>query len=602
MDISAFLFIGYTNLMEHFSVTFLPDHKTVRIHSGATLFEAAGQADIVLVSPCGGRGTCKKCRIRIEPSGREALACQCRIEQDLTVTIPATSRYYKHQILQDGMDKEIAACPSWRKVYLAACPLSIEALRQTLTREHFIPIRSAIPVAIDVAASDNGITAVLHFVPAQKQWDIVSIEPGNTTSLLYGAAVDVGTTTVVLRLIDLITGKTLATTSAANPQHQWGDDVISRIHFASDEQGQQALQQAIVDRINHLLRQAVLQAQIVLESVYEVVAVGNTTMNHLLLKLPVQQLGQSPYLPYSVEAIDTPAASFGLKINPAGFLHTPQNIAGFVGSDTLAAAVAADFDTEHQTALLVDIGTNGELVLCYQDKLYAASCAAGPALEGARVLHGSRAMDGAIQRVVINNEDIDIDVIGAVAPRSICGSGLIDALAVLVQLGIIDATGYFANRDKLSDQVAPAIVSRLIEQDGQAAFVLAYDRDKKPSVWLNQADVRHLQLAKAAIRAGARILEKTAEISENQIDKLLLAGAFGNYIQKSSAVTIGMLPSIPLEKIHFIGNAASSGAMEILLDRNIRAKCEELSRRIEYVELAARPDFQDIFMDCLMFE
>jgi uncharacterized 2Fe-2S/4Fe-4S cluster protein (DUF4445 family) len=313
-------------------------------------------------------------------------------------------------------------------------------------------------------------------------------------------------------------------------------------------------------------------------------------------------LGQSPYRPYSVEAIDTPAGSLGLKINSAGFLHTPQNIAGFVGSDTLAAVVAADFDTEHQTALLVDIGTNGELVLCYKNRMYAASCAAGPALEGARVLHGSRAMDGAIQRVVINGSDIDIDVIGSVAPRTICGSGLIDALAVLIQLGVINESGYFAARDTLSDQVAPAIASRLIEQEGQAAFVFAYDSNKKPSVWLNQADVRHLQLAKAAILAGIRILEKTAGIGQSQIDKLLLAGAFGNYIQKSSAVTIGLLPSIPLEKIHFVGNAASSGAMEILLDRNIRAKCEALSHRIEYVELASRPDFQDIFMDCLMFE
>jgi uncharacterized 2Fe-2S/4Fe-4S cluster protein (DUF4445 family) len=598
MDISAFLFIVYTSFMEHFSVTFLPDSKTVRIHAGATLFEAAGQADIVLVSPCGGRGTCKKCRVQIEPSGREVLACQFHIDQDITVTIPVTSRFYRHQILQDGMDKEIAACPSWRKVYLAACPSSVEALQQILTQQHYISIRSTVPTTIPVA---QGITAVLHFVPSQKKWDIVSIEPDNTTGMLYGAAVDIGTTTVVLRLIDLITGKTLATTSAANPQHQWGDDVISRIQFASDPQGQQVLQHAIIDRLNHLLRQAVLQASISPESVYEVVAVGNTTMNHLLLKFPVEQLGQSPYLPHSVEAFDTPAVTFGLKINPAGFLHTPQNIAGFVGSDTLAAAVAADLDDEPQAALLVDIGTNGELVLCYQNKLYAASCAAGPALEGARVLHGSRAMDGAIQRVIINGSDIDIDVIGSVAPRSICGSGLIDALAVLVELGIIDSTGLFVDQNALSNRVSPAVVSRLVEMDGQVAFVLAYGQDKKPSVWLNQADVRHLQLAKAAILAGIRILEKNAGIDENQFDKLLLAGAFGNYIQKSSAVTIGLLPAMPLEKIHFIGNAASGGAMEILLDRNIRIQCESLARRIEYIELASRPDFQDIFMDCLMF-
>lgn len=587
--------------MEHYSVTFLPEQKSVRIHAGATLFEAAGQADIVLVSPCGGRGTCKKCRVKIEPSGREVLACQCHVDKDLTVSIPATSRFFRHQILQEGVDKQLVACPMWRKVFLAECPSSIKAMRQMLTEQHFISNPASPLYHIPDIDVSGGVTAVLHFVPSQKQWEIVSVEAGNTTGHIYGAAVDIGTTTVVLRLVDMISGKMMATASTANPQHKWGDDVISRIHFASDAQGQQLLQQAIRECLNDLLGQTVLQAQIKPEWVYEMVAVGNTTMNHLLLKYPVEQLGQSPYHPHSVEAVDTPAISFGLDINSAGILHTPQNIAGFVGSDTLAAAVAADFDTERQTSLLVDIGTNGELVLCHQNKLYAVSCAAGPALEGARIQHGSRAMEGAIQRVIINKEDIDIDVIGAAAPRSICGSGLIDAMAVLVQLGIIDSTGRFVERDDLKGRVCPAIARRLIEQDGEPAFVLAFDSGK-PSIWLTQGDARQMQLAKAAIRAGIRILEKTAGITDSQIDKLLLAGAFGNYIQKSSAVKIGLLPSIPLEKIHFIGNAASSGALEILLDRNIRIQAEIFARGIEYIEMAARTDFQDVFADCLMFE
>jgi uncharacterized 2Fe-2S/4Fe-4S cluster protein (DUF4445 family) len=587
--------------MDHYTVTFLPDHKTVRIHAGATLFEAAGQADIVLVSPCGGRGTCKKCRVKIEPAGREVLACQCRVAQDLTVSIPVASRFFRHQILQEGVDKEIVACPMWRKVYLAQCPASVKELRQVLAEQHFISNPASPLYAIPEVDATNGVTVILHFVPLQKHWEIVGVESGNTTSKLYGAAVDIGTTTVVLRLTDLITGRIVATTSTANPQHQWGDDVISRIQFASDSEGQQMLQDAIRNCLNDLLHQAVEQAYVKAEFVYEMVAVGNTTMNHLLLKYPVEQLGQSPYHPHSVEAVDMPAISFGLDINAAGILHTPQNIAGFVGSDTLAAAVAADMDTERQTALLVDIGTNGELVLCHKEKLYSVSCAAGPALEGARILHGSRAMDGAIQRVIVNGSDIDIDVIGSITPRSICGSGLIDAMAVLVQLGVIDPSGRFVAPDDFKGRVSPAIALRLVEQNGEPAFVFAYDGDK-PSIWLTQGDARQMQLAKAAIRAGIRILEKTAGITEGQIDKLLLAGAFGNYIQKSSAVAIGLLPSIPLEKIHFIGNAASSGAMEILLDRNIRIQTEIFARRIEYIEMAARPDFQDVFADCLMFE
>jgi uncharacterized 2Fe-2S/4Fe-4S cluster protein (DUF4445 family) len=587
--------------MEHYDVRFLPDGRTERIHAGATLFEAAGQADIILVSPCGGRGTCKKCRVRLEPSGQEVLACQYRIHESVTVTIPAASRLYHHQILEEGADKEIQISPMWRKVFISTRCDSLDQVCDILSKQ-YIPIVSR--PAFDYCATDygKGLTAVLHYNLPLKGWDIVAAEPGDTTGRLYGAAADIGTTTVVLRLAELKTGKILATASAANPQHQWGDDVISRIEFASTPAGQVVLQKAIIDCLGQLLRQAAAIANVDLRYVYECTAVGNTTMNHLLLKWPVSQLGQSPYLPHRVEACTVSAAEAGLTIHPAGVVFTPQTIAGFVGSDTLAAAVASDLDTEHQTTLLVDIGTNGELVLCHQDRLYTASCAAGPALEGARILHGSRAMAGAIQRVVVNSDDIDIDVIGGGRPHSICGSGLIDALAVLVELGIIDSTGRFVGREDVEGgRLSAKLRDRLIEHAGQPAFVFAAESGK-PVVILTQGDIRQLQLAKAAIRAGIRMLEKTAGIAEDQIEKVLLAGAFGNYIQKSSAVTIGLLPAVPLERIHFVGNAASLGAMEILLDRGVRAGCETLARRMEYVELATRAEFQDIYADCLMFE
>jgi uncharacterized 2Fe-2S/4Fe-4S cluster protein (DUF4445 family) len=318
------------------------------------------------------------------------------------------------------------------------------------------------------------------------------------------------------------------------------------------------------------------------------------------MKFPVNQLGQSPYKPYTVAANNVPACQVGLKIHPKGNLHTVQNIAGFLGSDTVAAAVAAELGTEQVTTLLIDIGTNGEIVLYHQSRLYAVSCAAGPALEGARIMHGSRAMDGAIQRVVIDSraEDIDLDIIGNGIPHSICGSGLIDALAVMVQSGIVDSAGGFTEKDELEEKLSPAMFKRVIEYDGQPAFVLS---DGEHPVLLTQGDVRQLQLAKAAIRAGCRILKKQAGITNLQIEKILLAGAFGNYIQKSSALRIGLLPDVPEEKIHFIGNAAGGGALEILLNRAIRDNCESLARMTGYIELAARSDFQEIFTDCLMF-
>ncbi len=587
--------------MEHFTVQFLPDHRTIRIHSGATLFEAAGQADIVLVSPCGGKGTCRKCRVRIEPSGKEVLACQFQVTEDLTVIIPRTSRYYRPQILVHGREKKITADSCWKKIDLPQAPATIDELRNVLSSAVGEPV--FVPPSFSFSTDDDNhrTTAVLHFARHNQSrgWELVCLEAGNHRHL-YGAAADIGTTTVVLHLVDLQTGKTLATVSTTNPQHQHGDDVISRIHFASEPQGRDWMQRTIVNCLNTLLRQAADEAKIRVEQIYEMVAVGNTTMNHLLMKFPVAQLGQSPYRPHTTEAYDVPAGSIGLTLHPKGNLHTVQNIAGFVGSDTVSAAVAAELSTERQTTLLVDIGTNSELVLCHQGKLYTASCAAGPALEGAKIRYGSRATDGAIQRVVIDggDGDIDIDVIGDATPHFICGSGLIDALAVLAQLDVVESTGRLADKETLAGKLPPVLLERMIEYEGQPAFVLA---DSENPVLLTQADVRQLQLAKAAIRSGCRILKKTAGINNSQIEKLLLAGAFGNYIQKTSALRIGLLPQVPVERIHFIGNAAGGGALEILLNRTIRANCQTLARRMEYVELASRPDFQDIFADSLMF-
>jgi uncharacterized 2Fe-2S/4Fe-4S cluster protein (DUF4445 family) len=588
--------------MEHFTVHFLPDRQTVRIHAGATLFEAAGQADIVLVSPCGCQGTCGKCKVLIEPAGIEVLACQFRVTEDLTVTIPQASRYYHPQILLHGREKKITADPCWKKIHLDHIPSSIVEMQETLSSavNDFVIIPSEFTFSCDPGSGPA--TAVLHFIRTRQMegWGLVCIEKSDPRHL-YGAAVDIGTTTVVLHLADLQSGKLLATASAANPQHQHGDDVISRIHFASQSRGQEWMQRAIVDCLNVLLVQAAQTAKIKIEQIYELVAVGNTTMNHLLMKFPVFQLGQSPYKPYTVAACDVSAKQIGLKMHPQGNLHTVQNIAGFLGSDTVAAAVAAELGAEQVTTLLVDIGTNGEIMLYHQSRLYAVSCAAGPALEGARIMHGSRAMDGAIQRVVIDSQagDIDLDVIGNGAPHSICGSGLIDALAVMVQLGVIDSAGGFVDKETLSGKLPSAMLNRVIEYDGQPAFVLAEGQNP---ILLTQGDVRQLQLAKAAIRAGCRILKKQAGISNLQIEKILLAGAFGNYIQKSSALRIGLLPEVPEERIHFIGNAAGGGGLEILLNRAIRDNCESLARMTGYIELATRADFQDIFTDCLMFE
>jgi uncharacterized 2Fe-2S/4Fe-4S cluster protein (DUF4445 family) len=531
--------------MKHFSIIFRPEGRQISIHSGATIIEAAGQAGIILNTVCGGKGTCKKCLVYLGPDSRKVLACQYRIESDLTVTIPAGSRFFEQRILTEGID--------------ASSRIECDVY------EKYLP---------------KGLTAAI-----------------------YGVAVDLGTTTVVARLIDMADGQCYATEAALNPQTHFGDDIISRIAYAQTDRGFAELHETIIHCINDLTARLCLKAAIDRNDIYEICLVGNTTMSHIFLGLPVAQLGLAPYKAYSLDAHDISPAKLGLRINPAGNIHTVENIAGFVGSDTTSVALAADVDSADDMTLVVDIGTNGEIVLGTKDKLYAASCAAGPALEGARITCGSRAAEGAIEAVVINENDIDLDVIGNIPPRSICGSGLIDAVAVMLDLGIIDASGRFANPDELKGKLPPAIFSRIIELNGELAFCLAPAPNvDERLVFLSQKDVRQLQLAKGAIKTGIVLLQKKLGLKDSDTEHILLAGAFGNYIRKQSALRIGLLPAVAADKIRFIGNAAASGAQMILLSRRCRDKARLLARKIEYVEIAHEPDFQDVFADSMLFK
>jgi uncharacterized 2Fe-2S/4Fe-4S cluster protein (DUF4445 family) len=539
--------------MKHFNITFKPDGRQIAIHAGATLLDAAGQAGIILNTVCGGKGICKKCLVNFDPDGRQVLACQHHIDSDLTVTVPSASRFFEHKILTEGVAPQTEIQPDIYKKYL-------------------------------------------KFASAGK---------------IFGVAVDIGTTTVVAKLVDMTDGYPLATQADLNPQARYGDDCLSRISYAQTDAKLTELHKAIIDCINELTAKLCSQASIDTNQIYEMCVVGNTTMNHIFLKLPVVQLGQAPYKAFSLDAKDLSPKKIALQINPAGNIHTAGNIAGFVGSDTVAVALAVDINSAQDLTLVVDIGTNGEIVLGTADKLYAASCAAGPAFEGARISCGSRAMEGAIQAVVINEADINLDVIGNCPPCSICGSGLIDAVAVLLDLGVIDTTGRFANPGKLP----PAIRSRIVKYNNQPAFVLA---ERRPSfarrsglreggatsderLLLTQQDIRQVQLAKAAIRAGIKLLQKKIGLEDDDVKQVLLAGAFGNYIRRESALRIGLLPNLPLERIHFIGNAAASGAQMLLLSRKCRTQAKKLARKIEYVEIAHQPDFQAIFADSMTF-
>jgi len=529
--------------MKHFRVVFQPDEKEVSIHQGATLLEAASQAGIVLTTSCGGKGTCGKCRVQLAPSGQDVHACQHLIQQDLAVTVPAVSRFYRHKILEHGIAKAGTVQASIAEKY----------------------------------------------------------RRGGCTGHILGLAIDVGTTTVVLKLLDLAQGACLATEAMLNPQTRYGDDVISRIHYGRSETGLAEMQRTIIDAINGLTGRLCRRVGVEADSIYEACVVGNTTMNHILLRFPVTQLGQAPYRAHSVEAHDVPPVLLGLHMNPGGNVHLVENIAGFVGADTTAVALAVDMDRVTEATLAVDIGTNGELVLGVRERLYAASCAAGPALEGARIRQGSRAAEGAIEAVVIDDDgDIALDVIGGTPPQSICGSGLIDAVAVLLKLGFVDATGRLSSGQYAKDGSHEAVTARILEVDGQGAFCLAWDEHtKRPAVVLTQKDIREFQLAKGAIAAGIQLLLRKSGVLPHDLGRVLLAGAFGNYIRPSSAVAVGLLPDVPLDRIQFVGNAAASGAEMMLLSEECRQRSAELAARIEYTEVAHEPQFSEVFAEAM---
>jgi uncharacterized 2Fe-2S/4Fe-4S cluster protein (DUF4445 family) len=605
--------------MRHFTVHFSPDNRTVQIHAGATLLEAAGQAGIILNSPCGGVGRCGKCKVKLLPSGKEVLACQFKVNSDLQIEVPSSSRFLTQQILQHGLGRDVQLDPAVRKVFLPGPWRGIEAFCDSVSKQADVCLHLEGPDeqtleqdACELLGKTNppdGLTVVLFAVSSEEHtqgspkpcFRAAAIEPGDTTDRLFGAAADIGTTTVVVNLLDLTSDRVVATAAAANPQGRYGADVISRIHYANQPNGAAILQEGIVECLRDLIAQTAQTAKIRPTEIYEIVAVGNTTMNHLLLNRPVGQLGQAPYRAYSVAACTKNAAEMNLNIAPHGRLYTLENIAGFVGSDTVAAALACGLDLPDGPTLLVDIGTNGELVLRAGEQLWAASCAAGPALEGSGITFGSSAQDGAIQRVLIEEgKDIATDVIGGGPARSICGSGLIDAVAVLLDVGILDETGRFADPKTIYPPLAEPLAQRLIDYGGQPAFCLSNPEARLPVV-LTQKDIRQFQLAKAAIRAGIRLLCQHAKLPEDKLSRILLAGAFGNYIRRENAVRVGLLPGPGVERIRFVGNAAGAGAQMTLLSRPSRRLASLLARRIQYVEIAHQIAFQNAFSECLLF-
>jgi uncharacterized 2Fe-2S/4Fe-4S cluster protein (DUF4445 family) len=413
--------------------------------------------------------------------------------------------------------------------------------------------------------------------------EIVAVGAASTQWL--GLAVDAGTTKIAAYLVDMESGRTLASRGLMNPQISYGEDVMSRI-FAAGRSPEKAakLQHLVVDVLNKTAESLCSEIGARSSDVVEAVIVGNTAIHHLFLRLPVQQLRLAPYVPAVRAAMDVKARDLGLNIAPGGYVHLLPNIAGYVGADHVAMLLATGIAEAEDVVLAVDIGTNTEICLKHGDKMTSVSCASGPAFEGAHIKYGMRAAPGAIEHVRLSGTKLDIQTIGGEPPVGICGSGLLDTVAQLRLNQVLDASG----------RMGPHPLVR--NQDGMQEFVLV-DRPERDSITISQKDVRELQLAKAAVRLGIRALVEAEQIEEDAIDRVLLAGAFGTFIDVESAVTIGMLPSLPLERFVQVGNAAGTGARLALISRSRRLQAQQIAMDDGYIELAGIPDFNRKFAE-----
>jgi uncharacterized 2Fe-2S/4Fe-4S cluster protein (DUF4445 family) len=533
-------------------VTFIPACKTVHVQDQTTILQAAVQAGLPIDAPCGGGGICAKCRILVR-SGDAATGGS------------------SHRLTAEEMAR------GWR----LACGTQVTG---PLTIE--IPPAS-VPNRLNTILVDGDPVSIRH-------------DPHSVGQL--GVAFDLGTTTVAGALFDLHSGLERATHAVMNRQITLGDDVISRINAVrTDPTALARLQRHAVRSLNDIIHALCDECGERPSSIVRLAAAGNTTMQQLLLGLDPSPLGEKPFTPAFIATQSLPAARLGIDCHADARLSVFPQIGGFVGGDTVAGLLASHFDTLTRPTLFVDIGTNGEIAVLKEGAIYAASTAAGPAFEGARIRQGLRAMAGAIDQIWLHDGEFRFHVIGEGEPHGLCGSALVDTVAVLLRLGLIDTTGSLRMPEARPAALTDRLASRLIPGPDGGAFVLAYGRDGQPRVSLTQQDVRELQLATGAIRAGIETLLRKAGVSLHALDAILLAGGFGNYIRRENAQRIGLLPPVHYLAIRFIGNASLTGAKRALLSQAELTRAEALRARTTHVELAAEPHFSDLFMEHMLF-
>ena len=588
--------------------------RPVRVPRGVTLFDAASWNGIAIDSTCGGHGTCKKCRIRFRtdppaPTSLDIraytaqeitdgwrLACRTTAVTDADVEVPPLTTRPKAATV--GVGRQVILRPAIHKRYLelAEPDLTDQAtdLERVLAGLTDLDPKADLHVLKTLGSTlrraDFKVTAVVA------DDTLIAVEPGDTTGRGFGLAFDLGTTTVVATLLDLTTGTPVAVESMLNKQQPFGADVITRISATM-------LDASALDKLRDLAQQTLAElatavcdnSKVQPSEVYEVALAGNATMVHLALGLDPEPLGVAPFIMAARLLPEVRARDLGVPAHPAARAVVFPAFGAYVGGDITAGLLASGMDRDPRIRLFIDIGTNCEIVLGGRDWLLATAAPAGPAFEGAAIRCGMRAADGAIEAVALAGDgDLKLTVIGDTEPAGLCGSGLVDAVTVLVQAGLLDASGRFVASDD-ARRIAPRLAGRLATIGKERVFML------HEGVYLAQRDVRELQFAKAAIATGWRILLEEAGLTADDVKQVLLAGSFGSYLSPKSAIRIGLVPDVPVSRVVAAGNVAGEGAKMALLSVRERAAGLALLEEVRYVELSDRPDFNDRFIDQLGF-
>lgn len=590
----------------------------VKAEEGTRLLDFLRDNSIKVGSPCGGSGTCGKCRVKVEglknePAGKEKallgdkaidmgirLACYNNIENDLDIY--ADEKAEKALILTEGVKRNIHLEPLVDKEYkvLEAPQLHDQASDLERVLSAAGDIKNGL--SYEMIRKLPGILRCSDFkVTFVYEGDhLISVEKGNTVGRQFGAAFDIGTTTIAAYLYDLNTGEHKDTYSVLNPQRKYGADVLSRIEYTMTGKAElYNMNFEIISCVNNILEYFAKKNGLMLEDIYTVTFAGNTTMMHFLMNMDPRNIAVAPFIPVTTSMHLAVGAEMGIQMNETGRVIIIPGVSGYIGADTVAAVLSSGMYDDKEISLMIDIGTNGEIVLGNREWLYSCSTAAGPAFEGANIRNGVGGITGAISSVKLDPE-LELTTIGNAKPIGVCGSGIVDAIAVMLAAGLIDETGRLADEDE-AESLRESYKKRLIDLEGKKAFLLV-EGENGNDIAVTQKDVRELQNAKAAIAAGIKTLVKYAGISLGDVDRVYLAGGFGSFIDIDNAVGIGLLPKELQGRIKSIGNAAGSGAVEVLLSKSMLGGTERIKARIKHVELSASADFVDEYVECMMFE